>query len=136
MQMNKEICLKAKEVPIVNLSGTINLKELGAVIAHSAFLLSVDSVPLHLASSLKVPVIAVFGPTCEKNWGPYHHPMSQTLFQPLSCRPCYQPGCGGSGKSECLTTFPTQKIIKAVSELLESIKQPLEKGFVKEGSII
>ena len=135
IEMNKEICLKAKDIPILNLSGAINLKELGAVIAKSACLLSVDSVPLHLASSLKVPVIAIFGPSCEKNWGPYHHPISQTLFQSFPCRPCYQPGCGGSGKSECLTTLPAEVIIHSVSALLQKIEQPL-KSFIKEDSIV
>ena len=135
IEMNQEICLKAKDIPILNLSGAINLKELGAVIAKSACLLSVDSVPLHLASSLKVPVIAIFGPSCEKNWGPYHHPISQTLFQSLPCRPCYQPGCGGSGKSECLTTLPAEVIIHSVSALLQKIEQPL-KSFIKEDSIV
>lgn len=135
MEMNTKICLEAKDVPILNLSGKIHLKELGAVIANSAFLITVDSVSLHLASSLKVPVIAIFGPTCEKNWGPYQHPMSRTLFQPVSCRPCYQSGCGGSGRSECLITLSPQKIIEAASDLLENFENPLKKCFTKTGFI-
>lgn len=123
MAMNARIC---SHVPgVVDLSGKISLKELGAVIEKAKLLITVDSVPLHLASALKTPTVALFGPTCEKNWGPWRNPQSRVLTLPLSCRPCYQPGCGGSGKSDCLLTLPATRIIEQVQDLLEEIHQPI-----------
>ncbi|MGE0197180.1 MAG: putative lipopolysaccharide heptosyltransferase III [Simkaniaceae bacterium] len=103
-----------------DLSGKISLKELGAVIEKAKMLITVDSVPLHLASALKKPTVAIFGPTCEENWGPYRNPKSRVVTLPMTCRPCYQPGCGGSGKSDCLTSLPAQLILEAAHELLET----------------
>ena len=116
--MNERIC---KMIPgAVDLSGKISLKELGAVIEKAMMLITVDSVPLHLASALKKPTVAIFGPTCDQNWGPWRNPHSKVVTLPLSCRPCYQPGCGGSGKSDCLMTLPSELIIESVHDLLES----------------
>lgn len=117
MDMNRKI---AAEVPgVIDLSGKLTLKELGACIERSRLLITVDSVPLHIASALQKPVVAVFGPTCDQNWGPWQNPFSKVITMPLSCRPCYRPGCAGSGKSDCLLTLPPKKIIEAAKELLE-----------------
>ena len=123
MEMNARICALAPSA--IDLSGKLTLKELGAVIERSKMLITVDSVPLHLASALKKPTVALFGPTCEKNWGPWKNPHSRVVTLPLSCRPCYRPGCGGSGKSDCLDTLPPQLIIESVHDLLTEIDQPL-----------
>ncbi|QVL58073.1 MAG: putative lipopolysaccharide heptosyltransferase III [Simkaniaceae bacterium] len=119
MEMNRQI---AAETPgVIDLSGKISLKELGAIIAKSRLLVTVDSVPLHLASALKKPVIALFGPTCDQNWGPYRNPHAHVITMPMSCRPCYQPGCGGSGKSDCLETLPPSKIIEMLHASFEDL---------------
>lgn len=117
MEMNRQIA--AQTPGVIDLSGKISLKELGAIIAKSRLLVTVDSVPLHLASALKKPVIALFGPTCDQNWGPYRNPNAQVITMPMSCRPCYQPGCGGSGKSDCLETLPVSKIIEKLHASFE-----------------
>lgn len=119
IEMNQRIAELSPGV--IDLSGKISLKELGAIIAKSRLLVTVDSVPLHLASALKKPVIALFGPTCDQNWGPYRNSAARVITMPMSCRPCYQPGCGGSGKSDCLETLPASKIIKALHAFIEEL---------------
>lgn len=115
--MIDEILSLAPNVPILNLAGKISLKELGAVIALSQTLICVDSVPLHIASAVKTPVVVLFGPTSEKNWGPWMHPRSRVVTQNFSCRPCYQDGCGGGKMSDCLFTLPEKMILKALKEV-------------------
>jgi len=113
----EEILSLAPEVPVLNCAGKLTLKELAALIQMSRGLLCVDSVPLHIASALKIPVVALFGPTSEQNWGPWNHPQARVVTQPFSCRPCYQDGCGGSKKSDCLLSLPQSKILAALEEL-------------------
>lgn len=118
MEMNKKI----QEIApfAIDLSGMTSLKELGAMIDMSRMLLSVDSVPVHMASALKKPTVAIFGPTCDENWGPWRNSAARVVTQKMSCRPCYRPGCGGSGKSDCLETLSPKVIIDEVNHLLES----------------
>lgn len=97
----------------VNFGGRLTLKGLGALMEMSQGLITVDSVPLHLASALKVPVVVLFGPSSEKNWGPWQHPKSSVVAQNMPCRPCHLDGCGGSKMSDCLYTLKPQQIVQA-----------------------
>ena len=117
LAMLNRIQAKTK-APVVNLGGKSSLKELGALIEKSKLLITVDSVPLHISSALKAPVVALFGPTSEINWAPYRNPDARIVTQNMSCRPCYRPGCADSGKSDCLETLPLTAVLKAVDELL------------------
>jgi heptosyltransferase-3 len=117
--MVEEILAQAKGVPVLNCAGKLTLKELSALIAMSRALICVDTVALHIASATKTPVVVAFGPTSEQNWGPWRHPRARVITQPFSCRPCYQDGCGGSKKSDCLLSLSPHAILAALDEVLE-----------------
>jgi len=116
--MVEEILSLVPDVPVVNCAGRLTLKELSALIALSRALICVDSVPLHIASATKTPVVVMFGPTSEQNWGPWMHPKAKVVAQKLSCRPCYQDGCGGSKMSDCLFSLPQNAILGGLDEVL------------------
>lgn len=103
-----------KGLDVLNLAGKLSLKELAALIEKSEYLISVDSLPFHLASALKKSVIALFGPTSEKTWGPWQNPFATVLTKPLSCRPCYLDGCGGSKMSDCLDQIEVLDVLKVL----------------------
>ena len=113
LQMIAEICAQIPGIPVTNFAGKVSLKELSALIASAKASITVDSVPLHIASATKTPVVVLFGPTSEQNWGPWMHPRAQVVAQNFSCRPCYQDGCGGSKKSDCLLSMPQSLILDA-----------------------
>ena len=87
MQMIQDILALCPHVPVINLAGQIDLKQLGAVIDGAQAVICVDSVPLHLTSALKKPVVVLFGPTSELNWGPWNNPQARVVTQKMSCRP-------------------------------------------------
>jgi heptosyltransferase-3 len=115
--MVQEILSLAPQVRAFNWAGKLTLKELSALISLSRALLCVDSVPLHIASATKTPVVALFGPTSELNWGPWMHPKARVVTNNFSCRPCFQDGCGGSKMSDCLFSIPPKKILAALEEV-------------------
>jgi heptosyltransferase-3 len=105
----------------IDLSGQVSLKELAALVAMSDCLICVDSLPFHMASALKKPVVALFGPTSEVTWGPWRNPHARVVAQNFSCRPCYQDGCGGSKRSDCLTTLSVETVLKTFDRLQAEI---------------
>lgn len=113
-EMIREI---AEGLDVINLSGRITLKELAALIQLSELLICVDSVPFHMASALKKPVVAIFGPTSDVTWGPWRNPYAKVVAQNLSCRPCYLDGCGGSKMSDCLATLGIKEVLAAIDSL-------------------
>jgi heptosyltransferase-3 len=118
----------SKGLDVVNLGGAISLKELGALIERSEFLICVDSVPFHIASALKKPVIALFGPTSDVTWGPWRNPNARVVSMEMSCRPCYLDGCGGSKRSDCLESLPLETVWREIGLLHRSIKSEGHRG--------
>lgn len=102
---------------VVNMAGKLSLKELGALIAQSKGLITVDSVPLHMASALKTPTVVLFGPSSEKVWGPWKNPRSQVVAMNYTCRSCNLDGCGGSKVSDCLQSLPLNSVLSALRKV-------------------
>jgi heptosyltransferase-3 len=102
--------------PFADLSGKLTLKQLGALARNASLFIGVDSAPMHIASAVRTPVVALFGPSGEFNWGPWQVP-HRVVASDHSCRPCGNDGCGGGKLSECLTTLPVSAVLQAVQAL-------------------
>jgi heptosyltransferase-3 len=102
----------------VDLSGQLSLKELAALTARARLFVGVDSAPMHIAAAMGTPTVAIFGPSGEREWGPWNvaHRVVASLDHP--CRPCGRDGCEGSKISECLTMLPVAQVLAACEELL------------------
>ncbi|MCP5492535.1 MAG: putative lipopolysaccharide heptosyltransferase III [Chlamydiales bacterium] len=116
-QMLTSIELLCPNIEIINLGGKTSLKELGTLIKNAKLLITVDSVPLHIASALKAPCLAIFGPTSEVNWAPYRNPNARVVAQNMPCRPCYRAGCADSGRSDCLETLEVSAVVDELKTL-------------------
>lgn len=124
-QMIEAIKAHAPFEGVTDLSGKTTLKELAALIKNAQFVVCVDSVPLHIASALKTPVVAIFGPTSELNWGPWMHPAARVVTKNMSCRPCFRDGCAGSKMSDCLFTLSIHSILSAI-DMVRKEGEPLK----------
>ncbi len=109
--------LARTQAPVVNLAGRLSVKELGALAARARVFVGVDSMPMHLASAMGTPVVAVFGPSGDIEWGPWGGSF-RVVSSSHACRPCGLDGCGGGKVSECLTLLPVNAVHEAVRELL------------------
>lgn len=104
-------------VPVVDLSGRLSLAELGALTARARAFVGVDSAPMHLAAACGTPVVALFGPSGDREWGPWGV-AARILASDHSCRPCGQDGCGGGKRSECLEAIEVDRVFAALEDLL------------------
>lgn len=103
--------------PVVNLAGQLSLKQLAAVAHAAKCFIGVDSVPMHIAAAMQTPVVALFGPSGDLEWGPWGV-AAHVITSNHSCRPCGQDGCGGSKVSECLHAIDVAPVLTAVRALL------------------
>jgi len=104
-------------VPVTDLSGSLTLRELAALSSRARLFFGVDSAPMHIAAAVGTPVVALFGPSGEKEWGPWRVP-HRVVTSDHPCRPCGNDGCGGGKVSECLTQLAVDRVHSAVNELL------------------
>ena len=114
----QEITKQCQTKP-VDLSGRLNLKQLGCLIAGGKFFFGVDSAPMHMAAAVKTPVIALFGPSGDHMWGPWGEG-HLVIKKDWPCRPCGEDGCQGSKVSKCLVEITTDEVISGIETLLNS----------------
>lgn len=112
-----EDILARTDAPVINLAGKLSIKALAALIAGARLSICVDSMPLHVASAVGTPVVALFGPSGEREWGPWMV-RSAVIASDHACRPCGNDGCGGGKVSECLTTLEVSRVYAAADRLL------------------
>jgi len=101
----------------VDLAGRLSLKQLAALTANAKLFVGVDSAPMHIAAAMQTPVVALFGPSGDIEWGPWMV-RSRVITSDHPCRPCGNDGCGGGKVSECLTALPVERVLGAIDELL------------------
>jgi heptosyltransferase-3 len=109
--------LARASAPVIDIVGGTTLQELAAVLERAALFIGVDSAPMHMAAALGVPVIALFGPSGEKDWGPWGDGHA-VLTAPFLCRPCGKDGCLGSKQSDCLEAISAAEVIGAAERML------------------
>ncbi|MDX9786789.1 MAG: putative lipopolysaccharide heptosyltransferase III [Desulfobacterales bacterium] len=103
---------------IFDLSGQIPLAQLPALIQKSVLLIGNDSAPIHIATAVNTPVIALFGPTRWEDWHP-RRDHDKTLSVSFPCRPCghSNPDCP-MGDAYCMSEISTTSVWTAVQERL------------------
>ncbi|MDM8522952.1 glycosyltransferase family 9 protein [Desulfococcaceae bacterium HSG8] len=94
----------------VSLAGETSLKMLAALYEKSAFLISTDTGPMHLAAALGKPVVAIFGPTAPWRTGPFG-PGHQVIRAGMECSPCFKRHCN---TTECMKRVSIRDVLDGV----------------------
>jgi ADP-heptose:LPS heptosyltransferase len=101
---------------IENLAGKTNLKGLGDLMASARAVLTTDSGPAHLANSLGIPTIVLFGAGDEHNTAPYNQQHLHIIRAgKLECEPCVRNTCKLYGIPKCMQLLDEMEIINALS---------------------
>ncbi|MCX7973067.1 MAG: lipopolysaccharide heptosyltransferase II [Candidatus Aminicenantes bacterium] len=117
----KEIIEAAQEKRIgrtpLNLCGKTTLRELTSVLSWANLMITNDSGPMHLANALRVPVVALFGPTDPRKTRPWHEP-SFVLHKKVICWPCWYRVCPYDHR--CLAAITEAEVLEASLSLLQT----------------
>ena len=74
--------------------------------------------PMHLAAALGKPGVALFGPTDEKVWGPWHSRLTM-LRNDCRCLRENKRSCGKGTTSECLATLSAELVVEKLAAILK-----------------
>lgn len=114
-------------IPAELLQGVPTPRHLAAVLGRCRLFVGNDSGVMHLAVAAGAPVVAVFGPSNHRAWGPYdpegRH--SRVVRLELPCSPCLYRGQSlglrhGCGDPRCLRELPASAVLEAARDLLGS----------------
>jgi heptosyltransferase-2 len=106
--------------PAVNACGKLTLRESAALIGRAAVLVTNDSAPLHLATAMGTPVVALFGPTVtEFGFGPLRAGDIALGVEGLACRPCspHGPSQCPLQHHRCMRELTVTAVIAAIEEI-------------------
>jgi len=101
---------------ILNMAGKTNLRELAALTAECDAFITNDSGPMHMASALFVPVVAMFGSTDKSVTGPFGEG-HQIITKNLPCSPCLERECP-EGHLKCMTEIAAEDVFAALKKAL------------------
>ena len=126
-ELASQIARTAAAGRVIDATGRLSLLASAELIARAAVLVTNDSAPLHLASAMGTPTLAIFGPTVpEFGFGPLA-PRSAVLGNDsLACRPCdrHGPHRCPLGHWRCMREITPRHVAMAVHELLAPSPPP------------
>ena len=103
-----------------NLAGKTNLLNLCHLMAESTLMLTTDSGPAHLANSIALPVIVLFGAGNELNTAPFNkQDLTVIRYGELNCEPCVKNTCKLYSKPKCMEMLSELQIISAMGLYLQ-----------------
>ncbi len=103
----------------VNACGKLTLRQSAALIGRAALVVTNDSAPLHLATAMGTPVVAVFGPTVPAfGFGPLRARDVSLGIDGLQCRPCsaHGPRACPLGHHRCMRELTVEAVLAAIEE--------------------
>jgi ADP-heptose:LPS heptosyltransferase len=103
--------------PILNLTGD-TLRTISAVIKDACLFVGIDSGFMHLASSLDIPVVGLFGPTDPLYVGPQNKQSIVVRAEEMECVPCYLKACE---HRNCMRELKVSDALNACDILLNNI---------------
>jgi ADP-heptose:LPS heptosyltransferase len=132
-----EDLLEQRGIEAYNVAGLWNLRELVYQLSDCRVFITNDSGPMHLATYLQIPTVALWGPTHYRYFGYKNNAYTQHISLEMPCAPCFTDpttkvamACGG--KITCMKGLRPQRIARAV-ELGILLQPPFRTWLVPRG---
>ena len=120
MEISQSLIPRGMESRVVDFTGLLNLRELAAMFAQCALLVSNDSGPVHIAVAVGTPTVAIFGRNRPglgpKSWGPLGE-QDTVVQKDVGCVVCLADDCEIDFK--CLKELSVEEVYQAVDSQLD-----------------
>jgi len=110
---------------VLDLSGRTSLPQLAAALARCDLIVTNDSGPMHLASAVGVPLVAVFGPTDPRATSPMGR--HSIVRKECPCAPCLERICP-RGDTLCMALVEVDDVLPAVKDILREGEKREDKS--------
>ena len=114
----QEFAAPAARAHVIDVAGATTLRTLAGVLALAGACVSNDSGAMHLAAAIGVRVVALFGPTREKETAPLARAArpATVLIHDVFCRPCMLRECPIDHR--CMTGLDPARVQAAVADAM------------------
>ena len=115
LPLAEEICRHMSFSPVV-MTGKTDIRELAGILTQADLCVTNDSGPMHLANALKIPVVALFGPTDPEVTRPFQSPSSYIQKKPV-CWPCSYRECPFDHR--CMKSISPEEVFSLCRKYLQ-----------------
>ena len=122
IELSRQIASMMRAKAIIA-AGKTDINQLAALFSRCQFVLCGNCGPMHLASAVKTPVVALHGPTNPAQWGPWGEKHT-IISSDMLCSPClnlgFEYGCKAlpDGTSRCMRSISVETVLSACEHQL------------------
>jgi ADP-heptose:LPS heptosyltransferase len=113
-----------QSVRTIDMTADLDLLTMAGIIERMALFLTCDTGPMHLASAVGTPTVAIFGPSLPSRYAPLLD-QSRVVRVDLPCSPCNQlrrpPARCVGHIPDCLAGIEVGPVLTAARELLQTV---------------
>lgn len=92
--------------------------QLASLIKRARLFIGNDNGPMHIASAIGTPVIALFGSSDPVIWGPWGDGRKiRVIYKGVDCSPCNHTGCD-RGEKNCTRLITVEEVMEAVKDMI------------------
>ena len=115
-EMVQEAVALMKTTPVVA-TGAFTIGALAAAMRRCSLIITNDSGPMHVAISQKVPIVAMYGPSSPKLYGPYTQDATIVTAVP-PCMGCVTGMKHKCNDMQCMTRLTVEQVVEAAEKML------------------
>ncbi|KIM04920.1 MAG: ADP-heptose--LPS heptosyltransferase [Sulfurovum sp. FS06-10] len=124
VDMANDIETLLKEANITNyenLAGKTSIKELCQKIGGLNLFITGDSGSMHIAGALKIPTVAIFGPTKDKETSQWKNAQGVIVKKEMACSPCMKRTCPLK-HHECMKLIEAKDVLNAIKDIIPPLR--------------
>jgi len=118
LDLAQQIRQMAKSRPTI-MAGRTTIKQFAAIAKKSALFVGSDSGAMHIAAAVGTPVVALFGPSNPREWGPRGGTV-EVIYKGVDCRTCFHPDCR-RGEQNCMKLISVDEVETASKRLIACV---------------
>ena len=117
--LSREIASAMKNQPL-DLVGEMSWGELGAFLQGCELFIGNDTGAMHLATAVGTPVVAIFGPSDPRCYGPYGGG-GTAIWHDVGCNPCFSRGRFNAecAEARCILSITVEEVVESATRHLE-----------------
>ena len=98
------------------IAGRATILEYAAIVKRCVLFVGNDSGAMHIAAAMRTPLVALFGPSDPREWGPRGGP-AHSIYKGLDCRVCFHPTCR-RGEENCMQLITVDEVYAAALHMM------------------
>jgi len=113
VERNRRIAA-AVQVPLIDTGNDNPIRKFAGIVGNCTLMITGDTLAMHIAIGLKIPVVVLLGPTCHQEIELYGR--GSRIVSDFDCSPCYRSSC--PKPVSCMDAIPVDAVFNAAMHWL------------------